>query len=82
MFRYLKVDGEPGNKRGYPKKNRFLTWSKEHCRCHFEKELKITPLTAFGRPKSVAPDPGAPAQLEAPVAPLANPNPAQSIKTK
>jgi len=45
-------------------------------------ELKITPLTAFGRPKSVAPDPGAPAQLEAPVAPSVNPNPAQNIKTK
>ena len=37
-------------------------------------ELKLTPLTAFGKPKSVSPNPGTPAPLEAPVAPPQNPN--------
>lgn len=46
-------------------------------------ELKLTPLTAFGKPKTVAPEPGAPAPLEAPVAPPPNPNlQQQTMKTK
>jgi len=36
--------------------------------------LHLSPLTAFGKPKTVAPNPGTPAPLDAPVAPTTNPN--------